>query len=70
MRYKNNYGMLRLTHLLAVQMAAGVGIVAMANALDGKDPSKMTPEQFGVQLGTSVSALGLFGALLTALARG
>lgn len=70
MRYKNNYGMLKLTHLLLTQMTAGVGIVALAKILEGKDPTQLTPEQFGVQLGTSVSALGLLGSAVTAISRG
>lgn len=70
MRYYNNYGMLTLTHLLLTQMTAGVGIVAMAKVLEGKDPTELTAQQFGVQLGTSVSALGLFGSLLTSVSRG
>lgn len=70
MRYKNNYGMLKLTHLLLTQMTAGVGIVALAKILEGKDPTELTPEQFGVQLGTSVSALGLLGSAVTAVSRG
>lgn len=70
MRYKNNLGMLQLTHLILVQMTAGIGIVALAQMLAGKDPTKLSPQEFGVQLGTSVSALGLFGAALTAVARG